>query len=444
MQAGFCVLQNIQAFDKRQRYEALQHPLPLLPEAAFPSVPAKSFAKRISWRGLKPDKMQLDPRLASLTSMNKATNRQKIDILDCDLVKAYRAFEKDVIFHSSKVERVTSVADSRKVRWILIYAILQTLRSATNIPDEVRDIEEVPYHLSVLTAGCPPWKDDRPYNTFLRTQTQMVKEERRMSMLPESESEQSSPISSTGDKPRPFSLLEPDIDHRPVPVRNNSEGNLLPLNVAGNGTVRGRSGTIRRALSTLGNMPQLQHPKPVRSSFHEILVQGYGNGLNTVSITDTTDVPQDAKVPEKSHKGHARRDTEDTIFSQWSKTDSSLGSDSASHHSSTSVCTSPTSDEDSESRRESDASMSKEILNLLENTRSETSKGKQKAPIFESDLRLPEVESGPLQLAMQTGIMPDETLLITKEVSVTYEKMAIVEEPEESDTNAELYRYLSS
>lgn len=31
-------------------------------------------------------------------------------------------------------------------------------------------------------------------------------------------------------------------------------------------------------------MPALQHPRPVRSSHHEILVQGYGNGLNTVTF----------------------------------------------------------------------------------------------------------------------------------------------------------------
>jgi hypothetical protein len=29
-------------------------------------------------------------------------------------------------------------------------------------------------------------------------------------------------------------------------------------------------------------MPTLQHPKPIRRSHHEILVQGYGNGLNPV------------------------------------------------------------------------------------------------------------------------------------------------------------------
>jgi len=31
-------------------------------------------------------------------------------------------------------------------------------------------------------------------------------------------------------------------------------------------------------------MPALQHPKPIRSSHHEILVQGYGNGLNPVTF----------------------------------------------------------------------------------------------------------------------------------------------------------------
>ena len=44
-------------------------------------------------------------------------------------------------------------------------------------------------------------------------------------------------------------------------------------------------GTVKRALSSLGNMPKLQQPKPLRpNSAVEILVGGYGNGLSDVSI----------------------------------------------------------------------------------------------------------------------------------------------------------------
>jgi hypothetical protein len=75
-------------------------------------------------------------------------------------VRAYRKFEAESIVplnKSDKREKV-SVADARKVRWILIYAVYQVLRNVTDEPPEVRDEAHVPYHLAVNTRDLPPWE----------------------------------------------------------------------------------------------------------------------------------------------------------------------------------------------------------------------------------------------------------------------------------------------
>ena len=56
-------------------------------------------------------------------------------------------------------ESSVSSADARKVRWILVYAILQTLISVTRAPQEVRDTEGVAYPLCCQIAGTPPWQE---------------------------------------------------------------------------------------------------------------------------------------------------------------------------------------------------------------------------------------------------------------------------------------------
>lgn len=429
IQNGFCALQNIRAFDARRHYEPLPYPLPLLPEI-HPQPAARHFTKRMSWRGIQPDKLQLDSRLVSLNSIAKATNRQKSELLECSLVRAYRIFEKDIAF--SKADKKTlSATEARKVRWIMVYATLQTLRSATTIPEEVRDFENVKYNLCVLTAGCPPWKEDKPYKTFLRTQTQQMNVDWQTTTL---YAESVSPVSSIAEEEEQhrFSILEPDIDHRPVPSRSSSAG-VRSLTSA----PPSRKGTIRRALSTLGNMPELRHPKPVRNSFHEILVQGYGNGLNPVSVI-TNGLPTEEKVTspvsntntdkEQNYLSIVSATSEDTVSSRWSKTDSETAS---SRPSSTSG-----------SRRGSESSLGKEIQDLLEDTHLQrTTTGA--SSVYEDDFQM-QLQPKPLlpRKYITDGVMPPDTMLVTTEVSVSYEQLEMLSR--QPTVNAELYEYLSS
>ncbi|CAO1598188.1 hypothetical protein XANCAGTX0491_001958 [Xanthoria calcicola] len=151
---GICVFQNVTAFDKRRKYVSLPHPLPLLPEmpvqAARPNTVRKLFKNSQA--------MKTERRAAALAALSAATNRSDIKILECSLVREYLRFEKS--WTLLEKDESVSYSDARKVRWILIYAILQTLISVTRAPAEVRDTEDVSYPLCCQIAGTPPWDED--------------------------------------------------------------------------------------------------------------------------------------------------------------------------------------------------------------------------------------------------------------------------------------------
>ncbi|KAL8995503.1 MAG: hypothetical protein Q9169_004763 [Polycauliona sp. 2 TL-2023] len=151
---GICVLQNITAFDKRRRYVSLPHSLPLLPElpiqAGRPNTVRKLFKASST--------MKAERRATALAALSAATNPSDIKILDCGLVREYLRFEKS--WTLLEKDESVSCSDARKVRWILIYAILQTLISVTRAPPEVRDTEGVSYPLCCQIAGTPPWDED--------------------------------------------------------------------------------------------------------------------------------------------------------------------------------------------------------------------------------------------------------------------------------------------
>jgi hypothetical protein len=333
-QGGICVLQNIQAFDSSHNYSPLPHPLPLLPEGEDTSPSKPAMIKRLSWHP-KPDKMKPDPRLVTFSSLSKATNRSDPCLQDCSLVRAYKGFEKDCVFSPTKGEKGDKIshADARKVRWILIYGLLQTLLSATHVPEQVRDTQNVSYNLCVLTAGCPPWKESASYHTLVRTQTDQTKEDflATQGIQPTAESAGTTPLE-----------IKPDVDYFAITHRAEQEQEAKPrpasmYSMGNMGASISRKGTVRKALSTLGNMPELCHPSPKRPIYHEILVHGYGNGTNTVNITAGEPLLEHTEEQGITHQSHQRKKSSDTsssegISSRWSK--SSIGEDIDSRRSS--------------------------------------------------------------------------------------------------------------
>ncbi|KAI9678816.1 MAG: hypothetical protein M1817_005875 [Caeruleum heppii] len=161
---GICILQSTIAFDKRHRYTSLPFCHPRVPEELHVpqrqrSFDTKSLLSRSMGRNMKAEK-----RMLKMRALTAATNTNNIETMECPLVRSYMHFEKDC---AAREEEKISLAEARKVRWLLVYAILQTLISVTRAPTEVRDAgEEVPYHLCCQIAGTPPWKDSSLKNAW--------------------------------------------------------------------------------------------------------------------------------------------------------------------------------------------------------------------------------------------------------------------------------------
>ena len=250
VEGGICVLQNVVEFDKRHKYTSLPHPLPKLPESTADMNRRKTsgLSKVFGSKQVKNDR-----RVAMLSALTAATNPDDIEVMQCSLVREYSRFERDWTLKDA--EKI-GVADARKVRWIVVYAILQTLISVTRIPKEVRDTEGVSYPLCCQIAGTPPWK--------IGVKT-LQKRESKEPMRPKT-SERAIEI-----KPDTNFLATQAM---PLPTRPKSARKFsfaLPL----------------AAKST----PEIRAPQTRKPSYCEILVHGYGNGLNTVEADSDVSTP---------------------------------------------------------------------------------------------------------------------------------------------------------
>ena len=148
---GICVVQNIDAFNRRQKLKPLPYPVPLIPQEK-----SRTDSQR-SLRGFRIGSRKSGPNRAERVreSLRSATNRTEEAVFDCPLVQRYISFEDE---YAAKPDAKISLADARRVRWILIYGVLQTVVSLIQAPAEVRHPEKPDYPLCVLTVGMPPWK----------------------------------------------------------------------------------------------------------------------------------------------------------------------------------------------------------------------------------------------------------------------------------------------
>ncbi|KAI9740685.1 MAG: hypothetical protein M1818_004649 [Claussenomyces sp. TS43310] len=240
------VLSVIEIFNERYHYESLVHPYPLLPPGTM-VTPDQTFGRRFGTIG-RGSRSKYDARLAALAALLKATNRNEAGLFQCSLVRAYQSFERDCFFapKSEQGSRI-SAADGRKVRWLVVYAMLQTLHTVMEVPLEVHDTEDVSYHLCVPTAGCLPWKDEA------------------MLAVPS--------LSQPGESVNKFMAAERATCH--VNELTTDEGKSGVSTTPSSPTCG--LDTIRPASSSLDDIypPHLAHPRPQRTSFHEILIDGF-------------------------------------------------------------------------------------------------------------------------------------------------------------------------
>lgn len=322
-QGGLCALQSVHEFDLRHKFTPLDHPLPLLPA---PLKAQESRRRRsVPWfmGGVRSceAKLRPDQRLAAHAALMRATNHMDIDLLDNELVMSYRQFEEASVMHQPQhkgLEHGVTPGDARKVRWLFIYAMYQTLRSCAETPREVRYASSnVNYHLGVSSRDILPWQAQnrsRPSTASTGQQgtdtlcPRHPERGRSIGAVP-----LLSPLASMS--PKGFEL-KPDIDYFALTHQETSEisQGRGPSSLAGCSLPPSRSQSLTRNLSRSlsvfrhsvstqrGSAMSSATPKSRsdrKSVYHEIIVQGYGNGTNKiVNVAEgTEDNIQDLSRP---------------------------------------------------------------------------------------------------------------------------------------------------
>ncbi|KAI0115241.1 hypothetical protein F4814DRAFT_314018 [Daldinia grandis] len=290
-EGGVCTWQSIQSFDLRHEFKTLFHPLPLLPRVSLEDM------KRVAWLEKR---VRTNQRQQEITrsALLKATN-QKPELLKNGLVRVYRQFEEKVAHPPTKAGKLESLGpiDSRKVRWILIYAVYQALRQATEIPPEVQDAANAPYHLCISTVDLPPWDEERPIHDLVRRQTIHIAH----STSPPAtgwDSARSSPCQCNFE-------IKPDIDYFAITHRDRTtdeardKGPRLRRAASWKGSL---SRSLSRSLSTRRSSTKLTKPQNRTAQslwnrhYREIVVQGYGNGTTDIKDALTGAPPPNARA----------------------------------------------------------------------------------------------------------------------------------------------------
>lgn len=162
---GICVLQNVDSFDKRRRFTPQPHPMPLIPSYAEPTKKMESQkALRQLTLASQHNKSASNVQTIGAT-LAAATNMHDAAVASSSIVQEYAHFEH--VYSSTlhqRDEKVT-VVDARKVRWLLIYGTLQYLVSALRAPKEVRDAETADYPLCCLLPEQSSWPGNSQVST---------------------------------------------------------------------------------------------------------------------------------------------------------------------------------------------------------------------------------------------------------------------------------------
>jgi hypothetical protein len=305
---GVCVLQNVQAFDVRHKYIPLPHPNPLLP--IFSSTPQRSNSQRaLMTLKLATKQARTERYTSNRDALFAATNSADTAIVNAPLVKAYRRFERQCTL---RPEEKVSISDGRKVRWMLIYGIIQMLVSVIRAPKEVRDVDTPTYPLCCLVTATFPWNGGtRALNDYYTESANLTPLSLHAPVSPGSNT--SSLDGSVLAKPLPSTpqlSIQPDCEaddyfntsflpspatqrvsstQEPPPTRRRSSvfrnTSFRSVKAMSFSSFTGSSLGAARRNSTVVK------PTPAPRKFSEILVHGYGNGLNPTVVQSRTATP---------------------------------------------------------------------------------------------------------------------------------------------------------
>lgn len=289
---GVCVVQNVQAFDERHGYQSLPHPLPLLPQPSTPQR-RRSINSQTTLRNLKLGRTNVTPEpvLTPKQALAVATNDLSPET-NCLLVQEYQRFERQ------KLDSKLDLSEARKVRWLLIYSVLQMLISIMRGPKEVSDPETPTYPLCVLTNGCPSFSEE---DVTLKRDVEKVTESMeqptlvpdaldalegrsaRISIHPDCEADSADEFFASNAIARQDSSLS--LSDTPAPLRITTQpSRTASIRSSMHSSVNALHKSVVGSLSRRNSIRREnvhQEPRKVRSHT-EILVQDYGNGLYDV------------------------------------------------------------------------------------------------------------------------------------------------------------------
>ena len=286
---GICCLQNTQAFDSRHGYDPLPHPSPLLPlyTPTKRSIDAQRTLRSLRLgRSASGSVVKLPPRNALADATNAITN----DAAARPIVLEYQRFER------LKPDEKVTVQEARQVRWLLIYAALQMLKSITKAPNGVKDTELASYPLCVLTTGTPEWHNDEiGINTPMHSPSGSVPDlqlttplpmplgendirpesEGHISIHPDCEADNATDYFSNS---RRSSVNALDMMPQPLRVSRLNRTASIRTSVSSGVSVLQRSFSMARRNSS---RKSVQAPKHRRTSSYEIVGSGYRSSKET-------------------------------------------------------------------------------------------------------------------------------------------------------------------
>lgn len=285
---GICVLQNVSSFDKRHKFPPLPHPMALLPCQS--SIRKQRTESQRSLKALtlgsKQDKEE--QHLSARSALLMATNRRDTSITDAPIIQAYMRFERQCAI--TRRDEKVSISDARKVRWLLIYGTLQYLISALRVPAEVRDTEAPKYFMCCLVADHAKWQNET-HSTSVSTTPSI---DNSFDHLGSQTGSQSGGSLSSSTRQ---SLIEPDCQNYDYLLHTNTDPGsrrvsvdvTAPLKISQSSKAPAVRPGRRLSLSSLGSRRNSIH---LKTQVHcEILVHGYGNGLNETSSQASSQPP---------------------------------------------------------------------------------------------------------------------------------------------------------
>ncbi|KAJ4526097.1 hypothetical protein HRR83_001286 [Exophiala dermatitidis] len=289
---GICIHQVIQVFDTKHNHEPVAHPLPLLPKARQSSASQRQpLQRRMSWNPIQKRKADKEARkVQDKQALISATNRDSL-VTDCSLVHKFSEFEERTV--DDDLEGL-SLVEGRKVRWLLIYAILQTFHAIAQPPQQVRNTANLTYSLCCQPPKRMPWQLAAIPNvrSIRRTPSELIPDTSysHTNILQSSSTGENTAARSKTVKARRRTTL-------PAHLPGSFVGSITSKTTT---TPTSPSSSVRRLMSLRPHSFVNEMP-PKRAPFCEIFVEGYGNGLNEVN--------QDKSIPAAAMASTAESET---------------------------------------------------------------------------------------------------------------------------------------